>query len=94
MDDSPVDLRTRSWPLLNAAALGDTARLKVLLDSGSVLGTKDDSGLTALHWAAIGPSQTAFPLWSRMAPILTRKTAMVSRPLFTQRGIPMRFGAC
>src|SRR5437667_11190707 len=53
MVDSLVDARTRSWPLLNAAALGDTTRLKALLDGGSGLQAKDHSGLTALHWAAI-----------------------------------------
>ena len=56
-----VNAMERTYPLHDAAAMGDIQRLQALLDSGADVNQLDEQCNTPLHWAAVRDSS---PYWA------------------------------
>ena len=73
MDQSPaaaarlvvVKLRVGKWALISAIKAGLTGIVAYLLDRGVPIDTKDDEGMSLLHWAAVGGHVTTMRLLIR-----------------------------
>ena len=73
MDQSPAaaailvawELIFRKWALISVVEAGHTKTVADLLDGGVPIDTKDDEGMSLLHWAAWGGHVTTMRLLIR-----------------------------
>ena len=73
MDQSPAaaailvawELIVRKWALISVVKAGHTEIVADLLDGGVPIDTKDDEGMSLLHWAAVGGHVTTMRLLIR-----------------------------
>ena len=72
MDQSPAaaairvaaELIVRKWALISVVKAGHTGIVADLIDRGVAIDTKDDEGMSLLHWAAVGGHVTTMRLLS------------------------------